>query len=112
MDRFDIKTAATRIGQCSLVQYPAGVIVFSQGDAADSVLFIEDGKILTSVLSEDGRGAVISILGGGDILGESCLLGAHVRLSSAKALVPTVAVSLTKDAVVNCFATIRRLRNT
>jgi len=62
--------------------------IFSQGDPAKSVLYIQQGGVKLSVVSESGKEAVVAILGPGDFFGESCLAGPSVRLSSATAITP------------------------
>jgi CRP/FNR family transcriptional regulator, cyclic AMP receptor protein len=56
-------------------KYRKNQIVFSQGDVADSVFHIEHGKVKRTVVSEQGKGAVIALLGTGDFFGEACLTG-------------------------------------
>jgi CRP-like cAMP-binding protein len=64
---------------------PSGLI-FAQGDPATEVLHIQEGTVKKSVLSRDGKEAVVAILGPGDIFGEECLAGQPLRLSTACAL--------------------------
>jgi CRP/FNR family cyclic AMP-dependent transcriptional regulator len=64
----------------------AGERIFSQGDPADSVLYIQRGRVKLSVVSRGGKEAVVAVLGAGDFLGESALAGGPVRLGSATAL--------------------------
>ncbi len=61
-------------------------IVFSQGDAADAVFYIEKGKIELRVLSQQGKEAVLAILGVGDFFGEGCLDGQPLRMAKAAAV--------------------------
>jgi CRP/FNR family cyclic AMP-dependent transcriptional regulator len=58
-------------------------MVFSQGDQADAVFYIQKGKVKLAVISNAGKEAIIAILGSGDFLGEECLTGRPLRLSSA-----------------------------
>src|SRR4051812_34585173 len=60
-------------------------IVFSQGDPADAVYYIHKGKIELRVLSEEGKEAVIAILGVGDFFGQGCLAGQPLRMATAVA---------------------------
>ena len=61
-------------------------IVFAQGDPADAVFYIQHGGIKLTVLSENGKEAVIAILGKGDFFGQNCLVGQTQRAFSASAL--------------------------
>jgi CRP/FNR family cyclic AMP-dependent transcriptional regulator len=74
--------------------------IFSQGDQADSVFYIQKGKVKLSVVSNSGREAVIAILGSGDFLGEECLAGRPLRLSSATVLLECSVIRLEKSTVM------------
>jgi CRP/FNR family transcriptional regulator, cyclic AMP receptor protein len=80
-------------------------VVFSQGDPADAIFYIQKGKIKLTVVSRRGKEAVIAILGPGDFFGEGCLAGQSLRMSSAGALGACSLVRLAKDS------TIRRLHS-
>jgi CRP/FNR family cyclic AMP-dependent transcriptional regulator len=84
---FDPKTFLAKVGQGkTIAAYRKSAIIFSQGDRADSVFYIQKGKVKLAVVSNSGKEAVIAILDGGDFLGEECLTGRPLRLSSAVAL--------------------------
>ena len=59
--------------------------IFSQGDAADSVMYVQKGGVKLSVLSKSGREAVVAMLGRGDFFGEGCLAGQTLRIGTASA---------------------------
>jgi len=63
--------------------YQAGRMLFSQGDPADSLFYIESGKIKITILSEQGKEAVIALLGTGDFCGEQCMAGQTMRTTAA-----------------------------
>jgi CRP/FNR family cyclic AMP-dependent transcriptional regulator len=67
--------------------YRKGKIIFSQGDQAETVYYIRQGKVKLGIVSNAGREAVIAVLGRGDFLGEECLAGGPLHLSAASALV-------------------------
>ena len=58
-------------------------IIFSQGDAADAVFYIKKGKIKVSVVSKQGKEAVVALLGADEFLGEGCLIGQPRRVAAA-----------------------------
>jgi CRP/FNR family transcriptional regulator, cyclic AMP receptor protein len=67
-------------------KYRPRQIIFSQGDASDSVFYIQEGRVRLSVLSKQGKEATIGLLGPGDFLGEGCIAADQpVRLVSATA---------------------------
>jgi CRP-like cAMP-binding protein len=74
--------------------------VFSQGDIADSVFYIQKGKIKVTVVSEHGKEAVVAILGKDEFCGEGCLAGQPKRIASATALTECEIMRIEKDALV------------
>jgi len=69
----------------TVVEYPKGATVFSQGDPASQVMYIQRGTIKLSVVSKTGKEGVIALLGPRDFFGEGCLAGQKLRMSTAKA---------------------------
>jgi CRP/FNR family transcriptional regulator, cyclic AMP receptor protein len=84
----------------SVRDYRSKQRVFSQGDAADAVFFIQKGKVRVTVLSARGKEAVIAVLEEGNFLGEGCLTGQPLRMSTASALQPSTVVRVEKQAMV------------
>jgi len=80
--------------------YPARRTVFSQGDPATHVLYIQEGGVRLSVLSKTGREAVIGMLGPGDFFGEGCLAGQPVRMSTATAIAPSTILLIEKAEMI------------
>jgi CRP/FNR family transcriptional regulator, cyclic AMP receptor protein len=78
----------------------ANQIVFSQGDPADSVFYIQKGKVKVTVVSEHGKEAVIAILESGEFCGEGCLAGQLRRMATASALTECVVMRLDKAAII------------
>lgn len=74
--------------------------VFKQGDPADAIFCIQKGKIKLSVVSKQGKEAVIAILGEDDFFGEGCLAGQSLRMAGAAALSDCTVIKLEKAAVV------------
>ncbi len=64
--------------------------IFSQGDRAKNVLYIQKGGVRLSVINEAGKEAVVAVLGPGDFFGEGCLAGQPIRIGTATAITPTV----------------------
>src|SRR5258707_8192758 len=69
-------------------EFKRGEIVYSQGDAAKSVMHLQEGGVQLSVVNEAGKEAVIAILGTGGFFWERCLAGQSPRIGSAKAITP------------------------
>ena len=74
--------------------------IFSQGDVADTILFIQKGKVKMTVLSEHGKEAVVGILAEGQFFGEGCLDGAKLRTATSEAMEECVITSITKAAML------------
>jgi CRP/FNR family cyclic AMP-dependent transcriptional regulator len=75
-------------------------IIFAQGDAADSVFYIKTGKIKVTVVSKQGKEAVVAILGADQFLGEGCLIGQPKRLATATAMTDCVTMCVDKTEIV------------
>jgi len=75
-------------------------VLYSQGDAADAVFYIQGGKVKLTVVSQQGREAVVAILEHGSFLGESCLAGQTVRTATATALEDSSIVRIDKGAMI------------
>jgi CRP/FNR family transcriptional regulator, cyclic AMP receptor protein len=74
--------------------------IFSQGEAAETVIYIQKGGVKLSVVNETGREAVVAMLGPGDFLGEGCIAGQKVRMGTATAITPTTALVIHRDEMV------------
>jgi len=77
-----------------------GQIVFSQGDPADAVFYIQKGKLELRVLSRHGKEAILAILGDDDFFGEGCLAGQPLRMATAVAVTECLVMRLEKSAMV------------
>lgn len=75
-------------------------ILYAQGDAADAVFYIQSGKVKLTVVSQQGKEAIVAILEQGSFLGESCLAGETVRTATATALEDSSIVRIDKDAMI------------
>jgi CRP/FNR family transcriptional regulator, cyclic AMP receptor protein len=84
----------------TILNFTKGRIIFTQGDAANSVFYIQSGKVKMTVVSERGKEAVVGILEAGQFFGEGCLNGHSVRIATAKALGPSVITSIAKKTML------------
>lgn len=80
-----------------LSTFKRGQIIFEQGGSADTVLYIKSGKIKITVISLQGKEAIVAILGAGEFVGEGCLIGQPRRLATATAMSDCVAMQMTKS---------------
>jgi CRP-like cAMP-binding protein len=84
----------------TVAEYGRGETVFTQGDACEHVFYIQGGGVKLSVLSKNGREAVVAMLGPGDFFGEGCLAGQPVRMGSATAITPSSIMLVAKQKMV------------
>ena len=98
---FDPQTFLTKVGngKTSLTS-PKKHTIFSQGDAAEAVFYIQAGKVKLTVVSKQGKEAVVAVLERGSFFGESCLAGQTVRSATATALEDSSLVRIDKDAMI------------
>jgi len=100
-DAFDPKAFLAKVGAGKVILEPkAGQSLFEQGDAADTVFYIQKGRVKLTVLSEQGKEAVVAILESGQFFGESCLNGHTLRMSTATSLEDCIITSVTKLAML------------
>jgi CRP/FNR family transcriptional regulator, cyclic AMP receptor protein len=98
---FDLKVFLSSVaGGRTISKYRKNQAVFFQGNEADSVFYMQDGKVKVTVASERGKEAVVAIHGNGDFFGEGCLTGQPRRLATVKAMSESVIMRLDKAAVV------------
>jgi CRP-like cAMP-binding protein len=83
-----------------VVTYARKDVIFSQGDACDSVMFVRSGGVQLSVLSHTGKEAIVGTLGPGDFLGEGALSGHPVRLDTATATMATTVLVVPKRQMI------------
>jgi CRP/FNR family transcriptional regulator, cyclic AMP receptor protein len=74
--------------------------IFSQGDPAKDVLYIQKGGVRLSIVNEAGKEAVVAVLGPGDFFGEGCLAGQPIRIGTATAIGPTTALVIEKQEMI------------
>jgi CRP/FNR family transcriptional regulator, cyclic AMP receptor protein len=99
---FDPKAFLLKInGGRTVLECRKNQYVYRQGDPADSVFYIQTGKAKVTVLSEQGKEAVVALLGPGDFFGEGCLGGQALRMATVAALTPCVITQITKTEIVS-----------
>lgn len=98
---FDPKAFLSKVnGGRSTSDYRRNQIIYRQGDAADSVFYVQTGKAKVTVLSEQGKEAVVAVVGAGDFFGEGCLGGQILRLATVATLVESSITRITKAEIV------------
>jgi CRP/FNR family transcriptional regulator, cyclic AMP receptor protein len=98
---FDPKTFLAKVGEGKTIsRYQKGQVVFSQGQVADAVFYIQQGKVKLTVVSEQGKEAVVAVLGPGQFFGEGCLNGHPLRIATTRAIDECVLTRLEKATMI------------
>src|ERR1700682_2645041 len=87
-------------GGKTILEFDKGQNVFEQGDVADTVYYIQKGKIKLTVLSDQGKEAVVGILEPGQFFGEGCMNGHKLRISTTTAMERCLITAITKPAMI------------
>jgi len=85
----------------TFARHRRGAILYSQGDPADSVIYLKEGKVRLTVLCPTGKQGTIAIVDHGKLLGEGCLAGQLKRLETATAMVDTAVVRVEKSEMMH-----------
>jgi CRP/FNR family transcriptional regulator, cyclic AMP receptor protein len=97
----DLSALLDKVGlRATAVEYRKGQTVFSQGDPADTVLYIQKGGVKLSVLSSRGKEAVVAIQGANNFFGEGCLAGQQVRMATATAIEPSTILRIERKEML------------
>jgi CRP/FNR family cyclic AMP-dependent transcriptional regulator len=98
---FDVREFLSRVGGGrTIASYRKNQKIFSQGEAADCVFYVLKGEIKVSVLSAQGREAVVAILGKDEFFGEGCLAGQKLRMATAAAINDCEIMRIEKGAII------------
>ena len=98
---FDAKAFLASVGEGrSITKAREGEVIFSQGEPADALFYVQQGKVKVTTISSHGKEAVVAILGTGDFFGEGCLAGQPLRISTAAAIANSTIARLARAAVV------------
>jgi CRP/FNR family cyclic AMP-dependent transcriptional regulator len=100
-DAFDPLVFLAKVGSGkTILEYRKNKLVYSQGDAANTVFYIQAGKVRLTVVSEQGKEAVVGILEPGQFFGEGCLSGHPFRIGTTRAMEDCIITSITKAAML------------
>ena len=100
-NQFDPIAFLSRVGTGkTIMNYRKGRIIFAQGEEADKVFYIQSGKVKLTVVSEQGKEAVVGILEPAQFFGEGCLSGQAVRVGTARAIDECLITAITRNAML------------
>jgi CRP/FNR family transcriptional regulator, cyclic AMP receptor protein len=98
---FDPKKFLSKVGEGKTIsRFRKDQIIFSQGEVADAVFYIQQGKVKLTVVSEQGKEAVVAVLGPGQFFGEGCLNGHPLRIATTRAVDECVITRLEKATMI------------
>lgn len=98
---FNPKEFLATIGEGrKVMSFPKKQTIFAQGDIADEVFYIQEGKVRLTVVSKVGKEATLGILSQGDFFGEGVLAGQHLRMGSASAMTDCELLRIDKKAMM------------
>jgi CRP/FNR family transcriptional regulator, cyclic AMP receptor protein len=103
---FDVKLFLNSTGLGRRVStFQGKETVFSQGDPATNVMYIQEGGVKLTVVNAVGKEAVVAILGPGDFLGEGCLAGQPKCIATATTIAPTTVLTIGKEEMIRVLHT-------
>ncbi|UQD71014.1 Crp/Fnr family transcriptional regulator [Bradyrhizobium japonicum] len=103
-DTFDPQHFLGKVGAGkAILTFRKNQHVFQQDDAADSVFYIQSRKVKLTVVSEQGKEAVVAILEPGQFFGEGCMNGHPLRIATTTAMEDCVITSITKEAMMSAI---------
>jgi len=98
---FDPREFLAKVGEGkAILEFRKDQVVFAQGDAADTVFYIQKGQVKVVVISEQGKEAVVGIFGPGQFFGEGCMNGHSVRIATTTAMEDCLLTAITKAAML------------
>jgi CRP/FNR family cyclic AMP-dependent transcriptional regulator len=98
---FDPKVFLAKVGKGkTILEFHSNQIVFAQGEVADTVFYIQEGRVKLTVSSEQGKEAVVGILEPGQFFGEGCMNGRPLRIATTTAMEECVITSITREAMI------------
>jgi CRP-like cAMP-binding protein len=98
---FDPKAFLAIVGDGkTILEFRKEQVVFAQGDAADAVFYIQKGQVKVVVISEQGKEAVVGIVGPGQFFGEGCMNGHSLRIATTTAMDDCLITAITKTAML------------
>jgi CRP/FNR family cyclic AMP-dependent transcriptional regulator len=88
----------------TIVDLKKSQIIFSQGESADAIFYIQDGRIRLSVISPDGKEATIALLGAGNFLGEECIASSQpLRMATAAAITESAVLRIDRNQMISAL---------
>src|ERR1700674_6057647 len=84
----------------NIAEFRRSESIYAQGDAANSVMYVQKGSVKLSVVNGSGKEAVVAMFGPNDFFGEGCMAGQSIRMGSATAIAPTTVLIIDKNELL------------
>ena len=111
-DLFDPQAFLAKVGTGKTISvYRKDQVIFSQGEVADTIFYIQKGSVKIVVLSDQGKEAVVGILEAGQFFGEGCMNGHSLRIATSTATEESLITAITKSAMIQTCMTNRNFRS-
>jgi CRP-like cAMP-binding protein len=89
----------------TIAEFRRGESIYSQGEAAESVMYVQKGGVKFSAVNGSGKEAVVAMFGPSDFFGEGCMAGQSIRMGTATAITPTTLLVIEKDELLRVLHT-------
>jgi CRP-like cAMP-binding protein len=100
-EAFDPKDFLAKVGEGkAILEFRKGEVVFTQGDPADTIYYIQKGRVKVVVVSEQGKEAIVGIVGPGQFFGEGCMNGHSLRIATTTTMEECLITAITKAAML------------
>jgi CRP/FNR family cyclic AMP-dependent transcriptional regulator len=101
VDTFDPQAFLDTAGVArKIVEFRRNESIYTQGEAADSIMYVQKGGVKLSVVNGSGKEAVVAMFGASDFFGEGCMAGQSIRMGTARAVTPTTLLVIEKDEML------------
>jgi CRP/FNR family transcriptional regulator, cyclic AMP receptor protein len=97
---FDVKALAANYGGVTVSRLRSGAVLYSQGEPADSMYYLQDGQLQITVVSSQGKEGILGVLEPGDFCGEGCLLGNRIRVATVTCIADSSVARLERTNVI------------
>ncbi len=99
-DRSNVEALAANYGGVTVSRLRSGAVLYSQGEPANSMYYVQDGQLQITVVSSQGKEGILGVLGSGDFCGEGCLLGSRIRVATVTCIANSLVARLERTSVL------------
>jgi CRP/FNR family cyclic AMP-dependent transcriptional regulator len=100
---FDVEAFAASYGGVAVSRLRSGTVLYSQGEPADSLHFLQNGQLQVTVVSSQGKEGILGVLSSGDICGEGCLLGNRNRVATVACIADSLVARIERASALRAI---------